>query len=1045
MNARVKLALAVIFFLLGSGMLHAATWIENGESFLTGEMVNCYLDSGQEIKLQSYTRNKTANLYKDRFGAGQADELEIASGSWRVPQDGIYYGLLEAGSTGNSWAARSLVGSSAWREYTVRGRVRATVNPTWIGVIAASSDRGYYMVQLLIGTNRYRVMKSNPSVSLGDWQDARTVFKPDTWYTIEITITEDKPGELHFRIMDQNGIQVFNPNTFAKDPDSPYEGGKVGFVATETPAYFSNLEVRGKQPTTFAASGTYTSRVLDTGQSQDWDFVGWVSDEPAGSKINLEVRASDEFFSAAAEYPHWQAVTNCQQKDLPKGRYVQYRATFLASEDRLSTPSLLEVMLSSDKRLLLSEDEPRPELEDLTMSMMYQTTMRKLHVLYSQTGFNASERGVYVLRNQIGKPITEEDYVYRGGGAEDYLAARYGTWIIARIHPVAAHSPLTLSAPATLSDKRGNTITGSQSASNSVDFFNESFMKEYLTGVRKMVEYYKNNNHYVLGYTLAPPEFFYDTIPWPDMKYTGGFSEDAKASYFNFLRRFGIERSTWPAFPEGEISLDRDYYLWVYWRTMEASRYLARVANAIKEVDPQAKVGALYYVGDLQLRGLEPGFLENNPQFDYYYSSNMFPRIPGPDGLTGGNSFTFTRQNVLGHSRKTNLVEHDLWSPYVDLKRHETYERYAFLQKIIPVPIVFGNFPEGDPPSNHLTKYHGMTGEPITLELMKRLECTLEKSRHLKETENVNQVAFIYPSFSLYSVLEKDSWKVNRLQHLSLWTLDYLVKQSVGFDIITEGHASREVLDKYNLVIVASPVIYPWLRDALANTKADVLALGWAGSVAAPGPKTLKIDPDPIEMVLDIEHAWGGTGKTIFPTEGKVFQEDTVFTFKESDHPLLRNLTGTRLNYRGLGLGGSPLPYVGELQGEVLATDSRGRAVYAVQEHNGKKVIHFGGLLHFTDRGGNDASLLTAEQEKQFFNNIMEYCGITYYPDLEPIRIFETSNYLLIENTIDKEFMGEVPNKIAGKALKWPDYTPEAIKGLEIPPYGSIVIELVEQ
>ena len=69
-------------------------------------------------------------------------------------------------------------------------------------------------------------------------------------------------------------------------------------------------------------------------------------------------------------------------------------------------------------------------------------------------------------------------------------------------------------------------------------------MKEYLTGVRKMVEYYKNNNHYVLGYTLAPPEFFYDTIPWPDMKYTGGFSEDAKASYLNFLRRFGIERST---------------------------------------------------------------------------------------------------------------------------------------------------------------------------------------------------------------------------------------------------------------------------------------------------------------------------------------------------------------------------------------------------------------------------------------------------------------------------------------------------------------------
>ena len=42
MNARVKLALAVIFFPAGQRHASCRYLIENGES-LTGEMVNCYL------------------------------------------------------------------------------------------------------------------------------------------------------------------------------------------------------------------------------------------------------------------------------------------------------------------------------------------------------------------------------------------------------------------------------------------------------------------------------------------------------------------------------------------------------------------------------------------------------------------------------------------------------------------------------------------------------------------------------------------------------------------------------------------------------------------------------------------------------------------------------------------------------------------------------------------------------------------------------------------------------------------------------------------
>jgi hypothetical protein len=1051
MRCRLQYGLLILCIVVCNGIVHAITWVENKGSFLTGELKNCQLDAQQEIKLQTQPEAQTALLYKDQFQDGKSEDWDVVSGSWEVSMSGIYYGLYCAGSRGDSWAARSLVaGGKDWKEYTVRAKVRATKN-SWIGLIISQNDNGYYMVQLSVGSNKYRVYKSNPSRTLGEWQDARTVFKPNTWYTVEATIREDTLGQIDFRILDQYEI-VLNPNTSVKDSDSPYPGGRVGLITIETPAYFSNMTVEVKGRKLFAADGSYTSMVLDTGSNnQAWDFVGWVSEEIGESKIQLALRASDQLFSTTAKEPAWQQVTNFQQKGLPQGRYVQYRATLLAGLGRIYSPNLIEVLLSSDKRLLVPDGKPRPKLQDLTMSMMYSTTMRKLHVLYSQTNYNASERGVYILRNQLNQPITAESYVYQPG-AEDYLTARYGTWILVRVHPIAAHSPLTLSAQTILMDKQRNTQLGSQGPTNAINFFDEDFMTEYLTGVKKMVEYDRDHNQHVLGYTIMPPEFFYDCVPYPiGMKWLGGFGQQAKESYLRFLRRVGSDGNDWPEFSDGGISLNRDYYLWAYWRNMEAARYIGRVAAAIKEVDPKTMVGTLHYVVDLQLRGLEPGFIEKNPQVDYYYSSNGFPRIPGPDGYTGGHIITNTRQNVLGHSNKVNLVEHDLWSPYIDFKRHDIYEKYAYLQKILPIPIVFGNFPEGDPPSNHLTKYNGMTGEPITLELMKTLECSLEKNRKYLNTENVNHVAFIFPSFSLYSILERGSWKVNRYQYLTFWPLDYLVKQSVGFDLLTEGYADTEVLDKYKLVIVVSPVIYPWLRNALENTTADVLALGWAGSVAAPGPNTLKIDPDPKEMVLTLEHAWPengevvGTGKTIFPTEGKVIQEDTAFCFAQEDHPLLKNLAGLELNYKGLGIGGAALPYVGELEGETLAVDEQGRAVYAVQERNGKKVIHFGGLLHFSDRDGNDASLFSKEQEIQFFNNIMDYCGITYYPDLEPIRIFETSKYVLIENTSDQKFVGEVPNKLQVKGLKWPDYTAKVIRGLEIPPFSSIVIELDER
>ena len=60
-------------------------------------------------------------------------------------------------------------------------------------------------------------------------------------------------------------------------------------------------------------------------------------------------------------------------------------------------------------------------------------------------------------------------------------------------------------------------------------------------------------------------------------------------------------------------------------------------------------------------------------------------------------TFSYTRLNVEGHSRKRNLLEYDLWSPYIDAPRALTYARYAALEGVLPMPIVLGNFPENTP------------------------------------------------------------------------------------------------------------------------------------------------------------------------------------------------------------------------------------------------------------------------------------------------------------------------------------------------------------
>jgi len=796
-------------------------------------------------------------------------------------------------------------------------------------------------------------------------------------------------------------------------------------------------------PQTFSpgAAGVFTSRILNTSEPKALRLVTWIENRSANSSLSVEVQAApsaEELSTAAAP---WVSVHNPQTEKLPIGRYFRYRVTF-APDGEDKTPSLKEILLSTETLQDKLAGQERPEIKDLTMSMMYQATGEKLYSFYRDLPYDASERGMYILRNAPGEKILPETYSYQPSERETFLPAKFGTWIVMRIHPLATFSNLSLKpAPVIMRAKDGREIEGPFDQHRAINFFDESFMAEYLAGIQAAVRYYKANNPFVVGYTIMPPEHFYDAQPWPQMTYLGGFGSYAKKNYFHFMEKIGVPVREWPTASNGDISLDAENYLWAYWRNWAAGEYIHRISRTIHQADPSAQIGAMTYVGDQWLRGLEPAFSEANPDLTYYYSSGLFPRIPGEDGLTGGTVLTYTKPQVLGGSRKLNLVEFDLSSPYVDMKRALAYARYSWAQNIVPAPIVlYGNYPQSTPPLNHLTKYTGMEGENGTPQLFRKLaEITKASKQDVQDMRATPQVAVVLPTFSLYSLLRKGEWKPHRYLQMQMNILKPLFEMGVSFDILTEGYMTKEVLDKYRLVIIQSPTAYPWMKDALENTKANVLALGWAATINTPGPKTLSLDIKPDEFSRHLTHAWPGrsgeTSPALFTTDGRIIEEPTDFTFEAKDHTLLKGLSGKTYRYEGMGLAGRALPYLAKVSGDTLAKDSEGRAVFSEIRNNDRKIIRFGGQFWYRSADGKETSFFNDGDLWQFLSNVFDTCDVEYFPALGPLRVLRLSKALLIENTDSTPYLGPLPTPVNP-----PKPLPSKAHRIDVPAYGSTLL-----
>ena len=92
----------------------------------------------------------------------------------------------------------------------------------------------------------------------------------------------------------------------------------------------------------FAASGSFDSRIFDSGQTTTWGSLSWTSALPAGTAIALSVRTGDTP-SPDASWTAFQPINNGAAPGV-SSRYLQYR-TALSTTNSLFTPQLQDVTI----------------------------------------------------------------------------------------------------------------------------------------------------------------------------------------------------------------------------------------------------------------------------------------------------------------------------------------------------------------------------------------------------------------------------------------------------------------------------------------------------------------------------------------------------------------------------------------------------------------------------------------------------------------------------------------------------------------------------
>ena len=117
-------------------------------------------------------------------------------------------------------------------------------------------------------------------------------------------------------------------------------------MAAQDPTVDANpLVVDSVWLTPYAASGTYTSAVLDAGAAVDWRAFTPTATVPAGTTLTYQVRTGPTSTAGGTGWSAWTSVT--PGGDIPGvQRYLQYQAALATGSTRLLTPTLASVSLA---------------------------------------------------------------------------------------------------------------------------------------------------------------------------------------------------------------------------------------------------------------------------------------------------------------------------------------------------------------------------------------------------------------------------------------------------------------------------------------------------------------------------------------------------------------------------------------------------------------------------------------------------------------------------------------------------------------------------
>jgi len=110
----------------------------------------------------------------------------------------------------------------------------------------------------------------------------------------------------------------------------------------------SSLVVDSAWLTPYAASGTYTSVVVDAGATVDWKVLTPTASIPAGTALQYEVRTGPSATAGGADWSAWATVAALA--DIPgTQRYLQYRVTLTTTSTRNAAPTLASLQLGYTK------------------------------------------------------------------------------------------------------------------------------------------------------------------------------------------------------------------------------------------------------------------------------------------------------------------------------------------------------------------------------------------------------------------------------------------------------------------------------------------------------------------------------------------------------------------------------------------------------------------------------------------------------------------------------------------------------------------------